>query len=379
METRMSKMACIFWILMALKVFNCTDIQALHPQSIPFGAFEEDALTIVENVNFGQVAGLTFDNDGNLIIFHRSGRVWDKNTFDQYNVLLNKTPIDDDVIVFIKSNNNQSHIVRKLGKNKFYVPHGIYMDSDGFLYTTDVGSHTVAKWKLNFNGINLIKSNVKVVLFSPYNTTLIVYSVMIKTNFMIFLRHIIRYGGKKFTPNTDRSHFCKPAGILRNGNSVFVADGYCNSRIVELGVDDGKVKIPHDIVVNSQGNLLVADRENGRVQELTTSGEFIREWTNNGLFSNVYSMDSHGNNIYMVPGRSRTEREDRTTNNHFDNSTFTGVMIIPVLVLLAIWASIVIRRRLFATNGNNVFDRKGFKPLRTDETVGFISDISDSE
>ena len=37
--------------------------------------------------------------------------------------------------------------------------------------------------------------------------------------------------------------------------------------------------LPHDIVTTQEGHLLVADRENGRVQELTTTGEFVREWS----------------------------------------------------------------------------------------------------
>lgn len=43
--------------------------------------------------------------------------------------------------------------------------------------------------------------------------------------------------GEKLMPDSDRKHFCKPAGIVRSGDSVFVADGYCNSRVVELSLD----------------------------------------------------------------------------------------------------------------------------------------------
>ncbi|KAK6030672.1 NHL repeat protein, partial [Ostertagia ostertagi] len=116
----------------------------------PFGVVEVGAITDVDGVKLGQVAGLTF-LDGNVVIFHRAGRNWDQNTFDQYNVLLDKTPINDDVIVIAAFNENKAHMVNKLGKNKFYLPHGIHFGKDGFLYTTDVGAHTVAKWKINGN------------------------------------------------------------------------------------------------------------------------------------------------------------------------------------------------------------------------------------
>ncbi|KHJ75114.1 NHL repeat protein, partial [Oesophagostomum dentatum] len=120
---------------------------------IPFGVVEEAALTSVGGVKLGQVAGLAFQDDNTLVIFHRAGRVWDQNSYDQYNVLMgkNRDPINDDVILIVSVAGNETRLVNKLGKNKFYMPHGIYMDKQGFLYTTDVGSHTVAKWRINGN------------------------------------------------------------------------------------------------------------------------------------------------------------------------------------------------------------------------------------
>ena len=32
------------------------------------------------------------------------------------------------------------------------MPHGIFVDDDGYFYTTDVGSHQVIKWKVR-NGM----------------------------------------------------------------------------------------------------------------------------------------------------------------------------------------------------------------------------------
>jgi len=40
--------------------------------------------------------------------------------------------------------------------------------------------------------------------------------------------------GVKFTPGNDHSHFCKPASVAVDAATgvIFVADGYCNSRVV---------------------------------------------------------------------------------------------------------------------------------------------------
>ncbi|KAJ1373758.1 hypothetical protein KIN20_036260 [Parelaphostrongylus tenuis] len=253
-----------------------------HQSAIPFGVVEESALTTIGDVKLGQVVGLSF-MENNIVIFHRGGRVWDQSTFDQDNVLVDKTPIKEDVILIASIEGNQTRIVKKLGKNKFYLPHGIHVDKHGFLYTTDLGSHTVAKWKINEDELDLIWES-----------------------------------GEKLVPNGDGYHFCKPTAVVELNEDIFVSDGYCNSKIVQLDGATGKRKydfgqpgngpsqfnLPHDIVLTTgtADHLLVADRENGRVQELSTRGDFIMEWASS-LFTNIYSIDAHDGYIFMVPGR----------------------------------------------------------------------------
>ncbi|KAL6729380.1 hypothetical protein Aduo_000438 [Ancylostoma duodenale] len=256
-----------------------------HQSSIPFGIVEEGAFTSIGGVKLGQVAGLTFQ-ENNLVIFHRAGRVWNQNTFDHYNVLMDKNPIKEDVILIVSITGNETRILKKLGRNKFYLPHGIYMDKEGYLYTTDVGAHTVAKWRISGEDLEQVWES-----------------------------------GVKLLPDSDGTHFCKPAGVVKTDEGVFVADGYCNSRIVQLDSETGKrmyefglpgngpaqFNLPHDVVTTSTGgHLLVADRENGRVQELSNRGDFIMEWTSR-LFSNLYSADVHDESVYMVPGRADRE------------------------------------------------------------------------
>ncbi|EPB67820.1 NHL repeat protein [Ancylostoma ceylanicum] len=242
-----------------------------HGLQIPFGIVEEGAFTSIGGVKLGQVAGLTFQ-ENNLVIFHRAGRVWNQNTFDHYNVLMDKNPIKDDVILIVSITGNETRILKKLGRNKnyrFYLPHGIFMDKEGFLYTTDVGAHTVAKWRISGDDLEQVWES-----------------------------------GVKLLPDSDRTHFCKPAGVVKTDEGVFVADGYCNSRVVQLDAETGKrmyefglpgngpaqFNLPHDVVTTSTGgHLLVADRENGRVQELSNRGDFIMEWTSSCFTALGYS------------------------------------------------------------------------------------------
>ncbi|GMT00377.1 hypothetical protein PENTCL1PPCAC_22551, partial [Pristionchus entomophagus] len=81
----------------------------------------------------------------------------------------------------------------------FYLPHGILVDTDNSIYTTDVGSHTVAKWKGSLSKV--------------------------------------WEAGTPLSPGSGSTHFCKPTGIVVKGGSIFVSDGYCNDRVVELTLE----------------------------------------------------------------------------------------------------------------------------------------------
>ncbi|KAK6030673.1 hypothetical protein OSTOST_03186 [Ostertagia ostertagi] len=57
----------------------------------------------------------------------------------------------------------------------------------------------------------------------------------------------------------------------------------------------------------------------------------------------------------------------------------TGILVSLAFAVLVVGFVVIRRRRLASTRGHANFDKKGFKPLRTEETVGFISDGSETE
>jgi DNA-binding beta-propeller fold protein YncE len=78
--------------------------------------------------------------------------------------------------------------------------------------------------------------------------------------------------------------------VAPNGD-LYVADGYGNSRVHQFspdgrlirswgepGTGPGQFKIPHGICVLPDGRVLVADRENDRIQVFTPEGAFVTEW-----------------------------------------------------------------------------------------------------
>lgn len=91
-------------------------------------------------------------------------------------------------------------------------------------------------------------------------------------------------------PGNDDKHFCKPTDVAVSSKTgeIFVADGYCNSRIMKFDAKgkflgsfgnmntdqeqpkNGELFVPHSLALIEDLNLLcVADRENQRIQCFT--------------------------------------------------------------------------------------------------------------
>ncbi len=86
--------------------------------------------------------------------------------------------------------------------------------------------------------------------------------------------------------------FNLPAGIaLNEAGEIFIADGYGNARIHQFeangryikswggpGDAPGQFNLPHGAWIDRKGRLLVADRENDRIQVFSQDGDHISTW-----------------------------------------------------------------------------------------------------
>ena len=149
-------------------------------------------------------------------------------------------------------------VVKSWGDNSLYsVAHSIDLDKDGNVWTTDSADHVVYK-------------------FSPAGELLLTL-------------------GKRKTAGDDKSTdlFNRPSDVAFAPNGdVYVTDGYANSRIVKFdkngkflriiggvkGAGPGEFNLPHAIVFDSQGRMLIADRENQRIVIMDQDGKFLGEW-----------------------------------------------------------------------------------------------------
>ncbi len=101
--------------------------------------------------------------------------------------------------------------------------------------------------------------------------------------------------GEKGVKASDKKHFGRPADIaFAPDGSFYIADGYDNTRIVKFdksgkyqlewgteGTAPGQFKVQvHDVAVDAQGRVFVADRGNDRIQIFDANGKFIEMWQN---------------------------------------------------------------------------------------------------
>ncbi|XP_017469341.1 PREDICTED: peptidyl-alpha-hydroxyglycine alpha-amidating lyase 1 [Rhagoletis zephyria] len=245
------------------------------------------------DLKLGSVTAVSFDKDGNVVIFHRVDRIWDGYTFIG-NVFKQrkKGPIRDNTVLALERKTGE--VVYGWGKNLFYMPHGLTIDHEDNVWLTDVALHQVFK-------------------FGPRGSS---------------DRPLLTLG-TAFTPGVGDSKFCKPTSVavLENGD-FFVGDGYCNARILKYDKNGKKIlswgqnsfagvsfevapknyfAIPHALtLVPEQQLICAADRENGRVQcFFWTNGTFHSQYHNQIIGDRLFSMDytpAEGGELVIVNG-----------------------------------------------------------------------------
>jgi DNA-binding beta-propeller fold protein YncE len=186
-----------------------------------------------DGYRFGQVSAVAPDGQGEVFVFHRG---------------------EHPIMVFDRS----GKFLRSFGEGLITKAHGLRFDSEGNVWITDVGNHTVRR-------------------FSPdgkLQTTL----------------------GTEGKSGDSPEQFNQPADIAFGPHGeLYVADGYGNSRVVKYGRDgkflkawgkkgsgDGEFNLVHAVVVDSRGTVYVGDRENNRIQIFDGDGNFKEKWTEFG-------------------------------------------------------------------------------------------------
>ena len=246
-------------------VFVCMALLPLHAggqstsgKPAPFQAVPElpyrvvtDFFKFPKGMTVGETSGVAVNSKGHIFLFQRT-----KPMLAEYD--------------------EKGNFIQSIGEGLFSHPHGLRIDADDNIWTTDDGNHLVLK-------------------LTPTGTVLLVL-------------------GRINTGAEANWLFNKPADVAfaKNGD-IYVADGYGNSRVVKFdrdgnyikawgkyGTGAGEFNLPHSVAVDKEGLVYVGDRENQRIQIFDADGNFIKQWTGIGYpYGLVITPDQH---VWMTDG-----------------------------------------------------------------------------
>lgn len=183
-----------------------------------------------DHFKWGQMPGITVDNQDQVYIFTRSRPA-------------------------VQVYRPNGKFLRAWNVEDFAGAHYIRIGPEGNVWTANINSHVIRK-------------------YSPEGKLLLTL-------------------GQPGRAGSDRSHFDRPTDmvILPTGD-IFVTDGYGNRRVMHFdatgkyvnqwgqeGTRPGRFALPHSIVADSNGRLYVADRENARIQVFDTKGKLLAVWS----------------------------------------------------------------------------------------------------
>lgn len=227
--------------------------------------------SIPADAKFGEVSAVDVDARGRVYVLHRAGREWSE-PFPE------KPIAEPTVFVF---DGKSGSLLARWGAGRFVMPHGLSIDPEGKVWITDVGREQVFR-------------------FSPDGRLELTL-------------------GERGVTGRDPRHFGRPTDIAFAGEEVFVADGYHNHRVAvfdrqgrflrqwgEAGGGERGLETPHAIAVSGV-RVLVADRENARVQLASRDGSPLGSW--GGTRGHPYSLKVlPDGRVLSIEGRDRQGR-----------------------------------------------------------------------
>jgi DNA-binding beta-propeller fold protein YncE len=193
---------------------------------------------------WGDVLGVAIDREGNIVAFRRA---------------------EPPILKF----NPAGKLLASFGDGMFAAAHGLRIDRDGFI------------WAADFRAVD--GKGQQVVKMTPDG-------------------RVVMTLGTKGTPGDSATAFNGPCDMaFAPDGDIFVADGHVNARVVKFSRDGkfikawgtkgngpGQFNVPHAIVLDSRGRVLVADRNNNRIQIFDQDGTYLDEWKQFGQPSGLF-------------------------------------------------------------------------------------------
>lgn len=208
--------------------------------------------TLPEGLTLGACSAVDFDSQGKLYLFHRGTQP---------------------ILCF----DRDGKLVRSWGDDLIGKAHGLRIDKENNVWVTDIGHHMAFK-------------------FSPTGKLLLGLGQLDK-------------------PGDGTDQFNQPTDIAFGPDGEFyVSDGYGNSRVLKFaangkflsswgrkGKGPGEFNLPHSIVIDAKGRILVGDRENDRVQIFDSEGTLLEIWHGFAPYGMEFGADGV---LFVADGRA---------------------------------------------------------------------------
>ena len=195
-----------------------------------------------EGWSFVEVAGVAVDSQDRVYVFNRG---------------------EHPVMVFDK----EGKFLDAWGEDIFTNAHGIHIDADDNIFCADHYDHTVRKFTTD-GALSMTLGDTE----NPSDTG-------------------FKRGESPVCCSAGPFNMVTNMAVGPDGD-LFVSDGYGNARVHrftaqgqlkaswgEPGSGPGQFNLPHAIAVDRGGRVLVADRENSRIQIFSGEGEVLDIWT----------------------------------------------------------------------------------------------------
>ena len=185
------------------------------------------------------------------------------------------TDAEDNVYLYCRGDRRvmilekNGRVIDSWGSPEFGVrPHGAFLSRGGDLFLVDEGEHSVGKYTTSGTLLQQIGPSG-----TPSPTG---------------------YDGANYrTTRVAAGPYNRPTGLsMRNDGHFYVSDGYGNCQVHHFddrgnllnswgapGRGEAEFYVPHDVCVDSQGRVFVADRENERIQIFASDGSYLAVWT----------------------------------------------------------------------------------------------------
>ena len=245
---------------LALPAGWSTALSAQQPAGVPKLSYRAiyDFFKITPDMNFGETLGVAVNSKGHVVVLNHPGSA-------------TSGPLYGNATTQLWEFDANGKFVREIGKGVYGLgyAHSVRFDRHDNLWVVDKGTDSVMK----FNPAGYVVMNL----------------------------------GRR--PEGYEEHVRVPAdkAVARDGyfngvtdvgwdadDNIYISDGYVNSRVAKYdkngtwiksfgtrGTENGQLRLPHNLQVDRQGNVYVADRSNRRIQVFDSDGNFKRVMTLN--------------------------------------------------------------------------------------------------